>query len=308
MMKQDWILQELVICLEEKWQIQLEKLKRKMSCEGMVCREYAAVVAESSVVEKTTIENSVTMDRPVQDRTILDRMKQSVLLTDCSKKAMEWKRRGGVCIGCVCSENSGGFFDGADLVIECLDDLDIDIIEETLLHGLGLPVTIAETQRLIIREIIRDDVDKLYRISQQPGMEYLMRDQNGENCFEPERMLSYIENVYRFYGYGLWSVWTKTGELIGCCGLSELHTGLELQYMVASEYQRQGYGMEMCTAALNYAFDRTEWEEVWVRIHPDNQESSRLAQRLGFLPKDNESEELCLFALKREKWGICGAV
>lgn len=280
MNRKNRVLRKIVIDLSDRWTLEAEKFKERMAQAGLICCEKG----EHDLAE-------------------------SILVTDRQAEALAWKKAGGVCIGCTLDEC---FFEGAELVTDSLNELDEVILEETLCHGLGLPVTIAQTERLILREITEEEIEPLYQISWQPGMEYLMRDQNGENCFEPERMLSYIKTVYRFYGYGLWSVWTKAGELIGCCGLSEFEMEkefcLELQYMVAPEYQRQGYGMEMCTAALAYAFDRTDWEEVWVRIHPDNQESILLAQRLGFLPEDRGLEEMRLFVLRREQWGICGAV
>lgn len=299
-------------------------------------------------------------DFPAKD---LD-VRHAILITDDQAAAGYWKKMGGVCIGCTSEE---GFFEGAELVTDSLEELDEVILEETLLHGLGLPVTIAKTERLMLREITEEDVEPLYQISQQSGMEYLMQDLSGDNCFEPERMRSYIKTVYRLCGYGLWSVWTREGELIGCCGLSDfvcrtsdfptqmcralndgngecscragirkpdltsciaaciheeadlvdegplgyceclVHGGplvysddqlaevitedswknyenmcLELQYMLDNRYQGRGYGLEMCRAALEYAFTRTDREEVWVRIHSENRNSIRLARRLGF--------------------------
>lgn len=284
MNRKNRVLRKVVIDLSDRWTLEAENFKERMVQAGLICCG----------------KGEYDLD-------------ESILVTDRQAEAFAWKKAGGVCIGCTLDEC---FFEGAELVTDSLGELDEMVLEETLCHGLGLPVTITQTERLILREITEEEIDPLYQISQQPGMEYLMRDQNGENCFEPERMLSYIENVYRFYGYGLWSVWTKAGELIGCCGLAEFErransecpTGLELQYMVVPEYQRQGYGIEMCTAALAYAFERTDWEEIWVRIHPDNQGSIRLALRLGFLPEDSGLEEMHLFILRREQWGTCGAV
>lgn len=238
-------------------------------------------------------------------------LQTTVLLTDDRKAAAEWKRLGGICIGCTGVDE---FFDGAELVTDSLQELDRISIEETLLRGLGLPVTIAATERLVIREIAEADAACLYQMSLQEGMEYLFHDsqnENGasENCFAPERMLSYIKTVYRFCGYGLWGVWKKGCKLIGCCGLSDpqqetmqTEGELELQYMLAPEERHKGYGAEMCSAALDYAFERVQCEQVSVRIHKENEPSIRLAFRLGFAFDQTEDEGTEVFRLKKEEW------
>lgn len=238
-------------------------------------------------------------------------LQSTVLLTDDRKAAAEWKRLGGICIGCTGSDE---FFDGAELVTDSLQELDRITIEETLLHGLGLPVTIAATERLVIREIAEADAACLYQMSLQEGMEYLFRDSQNEkgaseNCFAPERMLTYIKTVYRFCGYGLWGVWIKGGKLIGCCGLSDpqqetmqTEGELELQYMLAPEERRKGYGAEMCSAALDYAFERIQCEQVCVRIRKENAPSIRLAFRLGFAFDQTEDEGTEVYRLKKEAW------
>jgi len=58
---------------------------------------------------------------------------------------------------------------------------------------------------------------------------------------------------------------------------------LELQYMLDGAYQRQGFGSRMCRMALEYARDRLDAEEIYLRIRPDNQASIALAKKLHFM-------------------------
>lgn len=258
------MLQKIVTYLQNNWIEQEEKLQREMQREGLAYERASCV--------------------PAADKLSPTDLQSTIFLTDDQRLAAEWKRCGGICVGCI---QTDGFFEGAELVTDRLEALDRITLEETLLHGLGLPVTIAETDRLMIREIAARDVETLYQMSLQKEMEYLWQQ---ENSFLPERMLSYIKTVYRFCGYGLWSVWTKDGKLIGCCGFADLDNlpeqaifRLELQYMLMPEVWRQGYGLEMCKAALAYIYERTDCDEVWVRIHRKNTASKRLAEKLGFV-------------------------
>lgn len=130
---------------------------------------------------------------------------------------------------------------------------------------------------------------------------------------EREKFCSYIKNVYSFYGYGYWTVELAEpggeGTVIGRCGLKDYEPGeddryivmkkeaedgsqqvfppelfcLELGYVVAEPYRRQGYAYEMCQAVLDYAFFVLCADVVVVRIHPQNKASLELARKLGFL-------------------------
>ncbi len=258
----------------------------------------------------------------------------SIVITDSRPAARLAAAAGYICVGL--ESEAGGFFDGAELVCKNLNVLDRQVLEETLLHAKGRPVKIAETERLVLREISQQDIEGLCRISRQDGMEYLMCEGIGtEDFFNPESLKSYIAHVYRFYGYGLWSVFRKDGTLIGCCGLQDCVEAdqipeqqgdgeggpiseqrnekesdqipeqqddaegaritvqqnapvgkqtLELQYMLDRRYWRQGFGTEMCRAALGYAFARTDAEQICIRCHPENTAACALAQKLGFRP------------------------
>ena len=93
--------------------------------------------------------------------------------------------------------------------------------------------------------------------------------------------------------------------VIGCCGFSALDERpdmqksiedgedaqdqenpviLELQYMLDEAYRRQGYGTEMCRAAIAYAYEQLEADEIMVRVRSDYQEAISFARSIGFRP------------------------
>lgn len=250
-----------------------------------------------------------------QARALLGRADDTIIITDCRSLAAELSAMGYACIGCGAvgvSEAAGeehmadapagtgaqdmagaGFFDGAGLVTDDLSGLDPALMERVLLHEQGRPVIIARTKRLIIREITEADFTALQALSREPGMEWALSGEADGSCFEQERLKAYISFAYRFFEYGLWSVLLQDDVLIGCCGLGQMPDdgifgrlfpeaadALELQYMIASRYQRKGYGTEMCRAVLDYAEEDSD--RIWVRIHPDNRGSAVFAGKLGF--------------------------
>lgn len=249
-------LKNVVFILETEWKEQAGRLAQALKVHGIVCWDTAA---------KAEWEKYGNCE-------------DTVIITDSRDTAAKFAVKGFVCIGCVSDSMQSDFFEGAELVTDSLTGLDSESLEACLLHAKGWPVTVARTARLILREMTEEDADSLYEISVQQGMERALAGGFAENFFCRETLLPYIRHVYRFYGYGLWSVLLEDGTLIGCCGFSER----ELQYMLDEKYRRCGYGTEMCRAALHYASERMDWKEVYVRIMPDNQASLYLAEKLGF--------------------------
>lgn len=165
-------------------------------------------------------------------------------------------------------------------------DLDPAFAERDRCRKAGLPVKIAETKRLLIRETVLEDVPKLYEIRQQPGMSDYVEPMQPTLQEEMEFMEAYIHHMYAFYDFGLWTVLEReNGRIVGRAGLFPskfLDEGVEFGYMVAAERQRRGYALECGRAILDYASDVLDLPEVHVLIHIRNRASIRTAGRLGF--------------------------
>ena len=234
-----------------------------------------------------------------------------LLLTDDRTLVRQASQEKIACVGVAGMDDS--FFEGVDLVVEDPEELELRELEEYLCHCHGIPVTIAQTKRLTLREMTEDDWRVLDQISRQSGMERARRDAEETGAFGKERLAAYISSQYRLYGYGLWSVvlteddgsakeksqkegMKSNGEqgatVIGCCGFSEMSENLEhsesscysleLQYMLDESYRHQGYGTEMCRAAIAYAYEYLEAKEIWVRVRSDYQEALSFARSIGF--------------------------
>lgn len=149
---------------------------------------------------------------------------------------------------------------------------------------------IIETQRLIIREFEPGDLDGLYRIYEESDTRFLQPlSENREE--ELEKLKSYIQYVYGFYGFGLWAVCLKeSGCLIGRCGLQVGFIGdegeYELGYMISGKYQGKGYGREAVEAILQYAEEELEAPRAVLRIDLENTVSLAFAERLKFQEKN----------------------
>lgn len=187
------------------------------------------------------------------------------------------------CIGWQ-KEETGQFL-RADMIAEGFEEVDGSFLQRVYERHYGIPWTILETERCIVRELALSDMDALFEMYEEKGMTDYMEGLYG---YEEETAYqkAYIENMYRFYGYGMWLIFEKkTGRLIGRAGVENsgsMEGKLELGYAVRTSYQRQGYACEVCRAIVDYARDELCAPELHCMIQSKNTASEKLAQKLGF--------------------------
>lgn len=168
---------------------------------------------------------------------------------------------------------------GTRYAVESLAELDIEYLERVRRRYNHIPWDIGETDRCLIRELSLSDLPALYELYDKPGMTDFVEPLYDYET-ELEYQKAYIENMYGFYEYGMWLVFSKeTGNLIGRAGLEHNEMG----YMIAPEFQNLGYATEVCRFIIDYARKNTDFEELYCRIDEKNVASVRLAKRLGFV-------------------------
>ena len=168
---------------------------------------------------------------------------------------------------------------GTRYAVESLAELDIEYLERVRRRYNHIPWDIGETDRCLIRELSLADIPALYELYDKPGMTDFVEPLYDYET-ELEYQKAYIENMYDFYEYGMWLVFSKeTGKLIGRAGLEHNEMG----YMIAPEFQNLGYATEVCRFIVDYARKNTDFEELYCRIDEKNVASVRLAKRLGFV-------------------------
>lgn len=173
----------------------------------------------------------------------------------------------------------------ADMVVEGFEEVDMIFLQRVYERHFNIPWTILETKRCIVRELELSDMDDLFSMYAEPGMTDYM-----EGLYEYEEELeyqkAYIENMYRFYGYGMWLVFEKkTGTLIGRAGVEhreELNGEMELGYAIRTSFQHQGYAYEVCQAIVQYAREDLQAHLLHCLIEKGNVTSEKLAVKLGF--------------------------
>lgn len=173
----------------------------------------------------------------------------------------------------------------ANYVIEGFDEVTPFFLYQIYQHAYNEPAVMAESERLILRELSVDDLPALHRILSEPSI--------ARFSGEPARPLAelslvhkaYIRGAYQFRGYGLWGVFLKsTGELIGRCGFENTmiweSPSIELGYLISEKFQGEGYAFEAIQAALSVC-SRFDFPAVFAVINPENAVSIHLAEKIG---------------------------
>lgn len=178
-------------------------------------------------------------------------------------------------------------------VIEGSESMCWEELQRIYLRSCGLPLTIAETERLILRELSEDDIERLYEISMTEQVRRYVRDIPADREEAYAHIRAYIKQVYPFYGYGYWGIYLKeSGELIGRCGLQEgtvrevaeeTPGGACLGYLLDPAYTGAGYATEAVQAVIRYAFEELGLNCISAIIREDNRRSVAVAEACGLV-------------------------
>ncbi len=225
-----------------------------------------------------------------------------LVIADCEetvRQAMEWD-------AAVIGYAPDGILSHVDMIVEGFEEVDIRFLERAYQRFHHIPWIILETERCIVREMTIADVDALYELYQPPKMTRY-QEKLPEDRDEGRAQIQAYENMYHFYGYGMWAVVEKcAGRLIGRAGLEHLEMNClgeaneqtvvrkpgclnvaseqtivpELGYLIAADKQNQGYATEVCRAILDYAREELGFSAIYCRVHKENIASLRVAEKL----------------------------
>lgn len=206
-------------------------------------------------------------------------------VTDDAAAGEELRSRGEAVIIYLHPENRDQDFSGFLFAVEDPEELEPEYVERAYRRLKGMPWNILETDRCLVRETMPEDVEAFYRIYSNPAITEYMEELYPDREQEKRYIREYIEKVYTFFGFGVWTVVEKgTGEVIGRAGFSyrEGFEDPELGFIIGVPWQRQGYAWEVCRAVLAYASAALEFHKVQALVETENLPSLKLCERLGF--------------------------
>ena len=192
---------------------------------------------------------------------------------------------------------------GFDLIVESFEEVEADFLIKLWHHKNGLPCLIADTERTVIRELCGKDIDEVIKISRQEHILKIVEDGRVPENEQREKLLAYMENIYRFYGFGIWGIFEKkTGILIGVISLDLLKTTENVEYEVGFFIRKEklglGFGKEALDAVVYYAKNKLEALRLTVVTDKENIGAVKLLEKCGFKEKCVNDKRIFIKILK----------
>ena len=144
---------------------------------------------------------------------------------------------------------------------------------------------ILETDRLVIRELVSTDTERMYQILSDPiTMQFWPEPFDRENA---ERWIRRSIDAYRELGFGRFAITLKSsGDLIGDCGFMrvEVNGVLEndLGYIIDRQYWGKGFATEAAGACLRYGIDILKMNRIVASMETKHFASKAVAEKIGF--------------------------
>ena len=145
---------------------------------------------------------------------------------------------------------------------------------------------ILETNRLILRRQVLEDLDALWALYCDPEITKYIPD--APRSYEEAREeLEWHKNGHpRNPELGLWAtIHKETGRFIGRCGLLpctiEGQQEVEVAYTIAQEYWGQGLATEAAQAILHHGVEQLHLPRLICLIDPENIASQKVAEKIG---------------------------
>ena len=144
---------------------------------------------------------------------------------------------------------------------------------------------ITETERLILREVTKDDAAFVLELINTPKFHKYIGDRGVRTTEAAEKSIDERHLAsYRDHGYGLYAVCLRDGTPVGNCGFVKRpefeHPDIGFAFL--PEHESRGYGFESASAVLEYGRDSLGFSRVLAITSPDNDASVKLLKKLGF--------------------------
>ena len=146
--------------------------------------------------------------------------------------------------------------------------------------------TILETDRLLLRHLVLDDLEELFGLYSDPEI----------RRYFPEGVLNYADTEDELEWFlnghpkhpelGLWAtIHKESGKFIGRCGLLpwEIDGTLEIEiaYLIDKTCWGQGLATEAANGILQYGLEQLKLSRLICLIDPNNIASQRVAEKIG---------------------------
>jgi len=144
-----------------------------------------------------------------------------------------------------------------------------------------------ETERLILKELTRDDSKALFEHWSNEEVTKFMNIEPFSTVAEVISMIDLLNNLFEKDEAIRWGIFKKdTKELIGTCGfnsgLGEENFIGEIGYELGRKFWGKGFMKEALNVVIRYGFNTLNLNRIEAYVMLNNEKSSKLLEQLGF--------------------------
>ncbi|MFD2968564.1 GNAT family N-acetyltransferase [Sphingobacterium bambusae] len=148
----------------------------------------------------------------------------------------------------------------------------------------------AETERLILREIVPSDIEGMFELDSDPEVHKYLGNKPVQDKQQIAAVIDFIRKQYVDYGIGRWAIVDKeTNEFMGWAGLkyvTEETNGqrnfYDLGYRLIRRHWGKGIATEAAQASLDYGFNDMKLEKLHGIADCQNVGSNKILVKIGF--------------------------
>ncbi len=155
--------------------------------------------------------------------------------------------------------------------------------------------TFAETERLILRELVMADDQGMFELDSDPEVHKYLGNEPVKTIEQSRDAINFIRKQYEDNGIGRWAVIEKqSGKFIGWAGLKLIkepvngHINIhDVGYRFIKQAWGKGYATEAAKACINYGFNTLGLTEIYGFANLDNEASKAVLQKCGLVYRNN---------------------
>lgn len=158
---------------------------------------------------------------------------------------------------------------------------------------------ILQTERLLLRHLVPEDLDALYALYRDPEMRRYYPDGTRTLDETREELEWFLNGHPRHPELGLWATADRaTGEFLGRCGLLPWTLDgvfeVEVAYMIAKHRWGEGLATEAAEGIVRHARDTLGLRRLIALVTPGNEASAAVARKVGMAFEREHTDEFGL--------------
>lgn len=160
------------------------------------------------------------------------------------------------------------------------------------------------TERLLVREFRRDDLDDFSALCADPVVMRFVGDGTVLSRLEVSQWIEICERKYVDRGYGTSAVFdARSGEFVGYCGVIRApdRDFDELTCVFHQKAWGKGYATEVGIGMLDHVFGISTLDSISATIDPGNEVSKHVAAKLGMIELPFDDDDVSYWAITREQ-------